>query len=458
MKTILEHIYLNNMLTPEKMAVIGIDISVNYRKFWKYITNLSLILKKYIKKNDKVLIEASPTVEFLVCHFAVQLAGGISVPVEKNISELRLQSISSELCSKLNLIGKHPLLSIEYSLSDLDIVKEITDNKNLFSQLGDFQEILFTSGTTGSPKPVLISYENQEFMSVVANRVLSLKKDDVWLIPTPFNHGGALRRFYTVMVNGSTAVLIDGFFDISLFFKKLVDYNVTSIFLPPAAVRILLSLASDEFSKFNNQLDFFFFIGERLDISDKKKLNELLPLVRKFDVFSTTEAGDISILQYDNINSESNSVGKLFPFVTLNNSYVHSPFVAYGYSNQPFNSEFLLSDIIKVKNDVVYLYGRADDVVNINGLKVSLSEIESTALQIKGIFDASCICIKNDIKPILKLFVIKKQNTDISSSVIYSYLRNRLEFYKLPNEIIFVDSFPKTLNGKIDKKKLGKEA
>lgn len=478
MRSVVKSIFYHSQETPSKIAIIASDREINYADFWKCIqATADKLCKIGIVEGDRVILEAAHTVEFLVCCYAIHLAKAVHVPVEKNVPDDRIEEISSEIQPKLVLKGVHPLALLGLSFDSLM-------NSNIsvqdFPSENMLQEILFTTGTTGKSKGVMVTHYGQMNMCESQNAILNYSKDNVWLIPTPMNHAAGLRKTHMSMVMGSTVLLIEGFKNLKLFFDNMRKYKVTSLYLPPSAVHYILMLASKELSKYDEQLDFLYSSSSALPGGDKEKLIELLPHVRKFDAYGGSEVGAICYIDYNSEHKGLGCVGKANPGVDIfivDENYVpyqatkdnpgiiaiRSNTVTAGYWNEPELTASTIHDGVIYMTDLgyidedgyLYLVGRRDDVINIGGLKVAPTEVEDVALRYESI--AECVCVPFDDKVygrVLKMYVVMKEGHIFNIEDITSYLETKLEAYKIPKYIESISEIPKTYNGKIDRKKI----
>lgn len=203
-----------------------------------------------------MILEASHTIDFLVCCYAIHLAGAVHVPVENGIPENRVREIAQEIEPSLIITGKKPLENIGISLEQLKDM-DLSAVEHDFPEENLLQEILFTTGTTGKSKGVMITHYAQMNMCESQNKVLNYSEDNVWLIPTPMNHAAGLRKTHMSMVRGSTVLLMDGFRNLKLFFENMRKYHVTSLYLPPSAVHYVLLLAGKNLRNLTGSLIFY---------------------------------------------------------------------------------------------------------------------------------------------------------------------------------------------------------
>ena len=472
------HIYKHSLEQPQKVAVIATDHEVDYATLWTLIKAMTSLLKSEgIQKGDRIIVEASHTVEFLVCCYGIHLAGAVHVPIESGTPADRVAEISKEIRPKIVLTGKNPISYFGISLMDL-LTIDYTDH--IFPEGNMLQEILFTTGTTGKSKGVMVTHKAQINMCISQNAVLNYSKDNLWLIPTPMNHAAALRKTHMSMVKGSSVLLMNGFTNLKKFFENMRTYNATSLYLPPAGIRYILTLAAKELAKFNDQLDFIYSSSSTLPGCDKEKLIDLLPDVRKFDAYGSSEVGAVCYIDYNAVRADGRCVGKPNPGVEIfivDDNYnriesspenpgiiaIKSNTITAGYWNEPEltaqtikNGVIYMSDIGYLDNNgYLYLVGRRDDVINIGGFKVAPTEVEEVALRMPMVADCACVPYDDEnLGKVLKLFVRLNEGYILDSEEIARNLEKQLEAYKVPKYIEAIDAIPKTYNGKIDRKKL----
>ena len=479
MRSIVKCIYEHSMNMPSKRALIATDCTVDYKTLWSAITNVCALLKKHnIQVGERVILEAGPTVEYLICCYGIHLLGAVHVPVEKDVPQSRIEEIAAEIDPKLILSGQHPLENLGTNLDEILAKDPVVGHE--FPKEEMLQEILFTTGTTGKSKGVMITHYAQMNMCESQNAVLNYSIDNVWMIPTPMNHAAGLRKTHMSMVRGSSVLIMDGFRNLKLFFSNMREYGVTSLYLPPSGVHYILMLASKELAKFDEQLDFLYSSSSALPGGDKEKLIELLPTVRKFDAYGGSEVGAVVYIDYNAVRGDGRCVGKPNPGVDLfivDEDYkpmeaseknpgiiaIRSNTVTAGYWNEPELTAKTIHDGVIYMTDLgyldeegyLYLVGRRDDVINVGGLKVAPTEVEDAAQRFDKI--GECVCIPYEDATIgrcLKMFVVMKDGYTFNSMEIVSHLETMLEAYKIPKFLEQIDEIPKTYNGKIDRKKL----
>ena len=273
--------------------------------------------------------------------------------------------------------------------------------------------------------------------------------------------------------------MMNGFTNLKLFFGSMKDYKVTSLYLPPSGIRYILTLTAKELAKYNDQLDFITASSAALPAADRARLIALLPDVRLFNEYGSSESGPVCYLEYSKEPKDASCVGKPYSGVevyTVDENYAkmessadHPGIIAVksgclfsGYLNMPEltadtlqNGVMYLTDMGYFDDGYLYLLGRRDDVISIGGLKVAPAEIEEAVLRFPDIDE--CVCLPCDNKMlgrVLKLCVVMKEGSEFDTEKLMRHLEKNLEAYKLPKFIEQINEIPKTYNGKIDRKKL----
>ncbi len=477
-RSIVRSIYEHSINIPEKTAIIATDMTVNYGQLWHLTNCCAQLLKDAgITEGQRVLLEASHTVEFMALCYGIHLAGGVHVPVESDIPEERVREIAEDIEPEIIITGSHPL---EYFNADIGSLFAMPVKEMDFPREEMLQEILFTTGTTGKSKGVMVDHYGQMNMCISQNAVLNYSEDNVWLIPTPMNHAAALRKTHMSMVKGSVALLVNGFTNLKQFFTYMKDYKVTSIYLPPAGVHYILTLASKELAKYDEQLDFLYSSSAALPGGDKEKLISILPNVRKFDAYGGSEVGAVCYIDYNANRENTRCVGTANEGVEIfivDENYERKPdateddpgiiaiksnTVTAGYWKEPLltaqtivDGVIYMSDMGYMEDGYLYLTGRRDDVINVGGFKIAPTEVEDVAMRYESVDE--CVCIPYEDKifgRVVKMLVKVREGYTLDSHALADYIADKLEDYKVPKYIEEVDEILKTFNGKTDRKKI----
>lgn len=486
MNSIVEAVAAAAIRKPDTFAVIAERQEITYGELWKEVRGFAAYLQsRELEKGSRIVVKVKPSIWCVVAILGIHLAGCVYVPVDGKIGIERLKEIAEQLSPSM-IISDVDIKDDRYIMIDSSSVRELAAgsfNETIrfdFPQPEDLSDIFFTTGTTGKSKGVMLTH--RAIVAVAENHRFGKKipEDNVYLIPSPLNHVGGSRNVYASMLTGTTAVLMDGFLNLRSFFEYIRDYHVTSIYLPPYAVRTVLLLAAEEMAKYASQLDHIHTGSAVFPRSDMERLRELLPYTRLYFIYGATEAGVITALEYSKEKKEAFCVGKPAVhsrvFIVDDNRQeiqsskdnpglvaVSGPHVTSGYYNEPELTKDVLADGVLYTNDLgyidgdgyLYVFGRRGDVINMDGLKIAPTEVEDAALRFPGIAECACFTVQNTTGlTALKLNIVEKPGSDVQIRELRKHMRENLEAFKVPRRIEKVGKIPKTFNGKIDRKVL----
>ncbi len=464
----------------DKICLADEKGSVTYSEYKELILNIAAELSLLgIKKGDKVVIEASQTIHFLATALAVQLIGGIFVPVERNCAWDKTLRIAETAEAVLVLSVKEQESGDIKHLTVASLVSSAKEKAQTFSyEFSDKDtvcELLFSTGTTGKEKGIAITNGNNIALAENVMYGVEMEEDNVEMIPSPLNHSHGLRRYYANMVKGATVVLSTGVMNVIGFFGLMDKYDVNSMDLVPTALTVLLKLSKGKFADYKDVMRYIQFGSAPLSDGDKETIRTLLPHTHLYNFYGSTESGCICIYDFNDgkdkpkcigkpthnariiivdedrneIEATENSTGLLASFGGMNMK---------GYWKDEEETAKVMFEGGIYSNDEAYfdedgdiiLLGRKGDVINVGGNKVSPDEIEDVVKKMGGIEDCGCIGIPDALKGNTpKLFVQMKKGFPFDSSAIRSHIASELEPYKVPSVIVEIDLIPRSFNGKL---------
>ena len=484
MDSILEAIRQHAAKNPEKLCIVDETGELSYKNYWNRIKGIAELLKlKNVQKGDCVAVKTMQNSFFTAAAMGIQLAGGIFVPIEKNAPEDRVRNIIKETEAKY-IIGTDEsgdkAKYIEYQEIKEFIEKNAAGASEFDLPQGkDIAEILFTTGTTGESKGIVISHESNVALAENIAYGVEMKADNVELIPVPINHSYGLRSYYASMLNGSTVILVDGTFDLKRFFEYMDKFRVTSLALVPAAISIIVKLSKDLLSKYEDRIDYVQSGSASLSEDLKQTLCRLLPKSRLYNFYGSTEAGRCCILNYNKEKDKVSCIGKpahnaKFSVIDEQGNFTDSSrdnpgrLACAGRMNmtcywkdpqktsQVLNRGYVLTnDICFIEDGYVYFVGRQGDVINVGGNKVAPIEVEEAAMTARCVSECVCVPVKDPYTGNApKLLVVVKEGMELDKQDIVEKLSSRLDSFKVPKIIEQIAEIPRMYNGKIDRKAL----
>ncbi|MCQ2530390.1 MAG: acyl--CoA ligase [Lachnospiraceae bacterium] len=486
MKSIVEAVFQNAEKTPDKLCLVDDTRTVTYREYADEIARMATVLETLgIKSGSRVVIEASQTISYLASELAVQLLKAVFVPLEKGCASEKIASMATRANASFILTNADVSLEVDIPRKTIAEIAEATvtaskKNDIDFPEADTISEILFSTGTTGKEKGIVLTHGNDIALAENVAYSVNIQEDNVEMIPSPMNHSHGLRRYYANLWKGASVVLLGSIMDVRRFFHNMEDYGVNSLDLVPAALSVLLRLSKDNLAKYSEVIRYIQFGSAPLMKSDKDWIRRLLPNTNLYNFYGSTESGCICCYEFNHTEDKENCIGKptynAHIFMVddekkeISSDSTHTGLLAskgamnmVGYLDDPEETEKVLKDGSIYSNDVAYfdedgdviLLGRAGDVINIGGKKVSPEEIEDAAKKMPMIEDCACVPVSDEIKGhVPKLYVKVAAGYEFQTAEIRDWLLEHLEPYKVPAYYEEIDAIPRTSNGKILRRKL----
>lgn len=416
-----------------KVAIVCGNEELTYGQLYDFASKRASLLKN--NGNNAVIERTTPTIDFILTYFAAHLANQPFVPIESSATEINVAEIN----------------------------RIIKDNEVPY----DVADILFTTGTTGAPKGVMITHE-----AILANAdnlicAQGFTSNHTFIISGPLNHIGSLSKVWPMIVVGGTIIITKGMKDMESFFHAL-DYHCTKMatFLVPASLRMLMLLTKERLHDYTNKLDFIETGAAPMSQTDMEELCSLLPQTRLYNTYASTETGIISTHNYQKDDCIAGCLGmpmKHSEIIIDENGIIicKGATLMKGYiggdkptKNILHNGRFRTSDLGHLDSKGrLRLDGRLDDIINVGGFKISPTEIENIAIKYPSISDCICVAVPNQILGFtLKLIYTVKSGYNVKHKMLIAYLKQHMENYKIPTLYEQADKIQRTYNGKLDRK------
>lgn len=434
--TLEESIRYHAQNTPDKCAVVCAGDQISYSGLWNSLVGRASELEKNgLRPNRPYVFRATQDIDFIITYCAVHYMGAIAVPLENKVPQEVFQSIKSEVES-------------------CDFSDDIVD-------------ILYTTGTTGKSKGVMLS--ETALVSCADNFIADLHftPELLFIISGPLNHIASLFKMHPVLTVGGTVCVLDGLKDMNAFFDVFdLPYTKFATFLVPASIRMIMQFSYEKLCSLADKIDFIETGAAPITKYDMEQLSKALPHSRLYNTLGGTEIGAVCTYNFNDGKYMEGCIGRPMKNSTVEvtsegNIIVSGLTIMSGYVADKENTDKVLkdgkiysADLGYVDEDgLIHLKGRQGDVINVGGFKVDPVEVENAVVSYEGIKD--CICIADThpvIGTVLKLLVVLKDGTPFDKHSIARHLKGKLEPHKIPTYYEAVEAIQRTYNGKLDRK------
>ena len=495
-RTIVEAVLAHADQEPDKLAVGFKKNRITYGLLKKQMMAFAVRLKDVygIEKGDIVMLSAVSKPDYIVAWLAIQYLGAVSVPLDKTAKEANIREIYEFISPKLlltdnkfngeNIAGINKI-SLKGLYFDAVQAAENEEEVELPYQLPEMEkvaEMLFTTGTTGKPKGAMLTYSNIYASTHNTWKGIGMQSLDRVLIPLPLNHSVGMRVLRTILYIGASAVIQNGF----TFAKKLevniTEYECTGLVSVPASIEVVYRQMQDKFAAIMGRLRYIEFGAGSLSYDMKKKLVKALPKTIIYNTWGSTETGGAIFLNVSEHFDKLTSIGKPIDGVelkvvdengntikaqdinTAGRMVLRGKMQMAGYYHAPEQTSEALVDGWLYTNDIVYtdedgyvyMLGRADDIINVGGEKVSPVEVENIAAEFDEIRECACIGVDDPdgvLGKVPVLYIVLEERKFHKEELI-KFLSERMERYKLPQHYVLIQKLPRNRMNKLNRKEL----
>ena len=351
--------------------------------------------------------------------------------------------------------------------------------------------ILFTSGSTGEPKGVVITLGNLNHYLAWMHGAFSFReRGEIFLNHAPFTFDLSVHDLYLALSSGNTIFSLtkDHITNLRLLFETLRQCNVTMWMSTPSFAQMCM-IERGFNAEMMPQVRCFLFCGETLAPETASQLLERFPDALVWNTYGPTEATvAMTIVQITrDVIAKSNPLpigrvmpgtrviirgedGKAVPPGERGEIVIVGPNVSPGYLARPDLTEkafyaiddtraYRTGDWGRDRDGMIFCEGRMDGQIKLHGYRIELGDLEANLRALPDIADVVVLPVQKGGKiDSLTAFVVlsgPKQGTDFEQAAkLKTQLGERLPAYMTPRKFHFLDSFPMNANGKADRKKL----
>ncbi len=475
--------------TPEALALIHDDIQLTYSELHRRTQTVAGALA--LKGAEAgtivgVMMERSP--EMIISILAVLQTGAAYLPLDPEYPDQRLQYMLDDSMTDVLMTDNQTSTKMladfqgqRFNVQDIeyDYVSETIS--------GDYPDtealayVIYTSGSTGNPKGVKVSHA--AIFNTLKWRInhYSFGLGDNTLQVPSLSFDSSVEDIFCALLSGATLTLMSSKdrLDVTALTKIAERHKITHFLMVPSMYAAILETKPDF-----NYLKSVTVAGESVHAHLVNNHFALFPDVRLFNEYGPTECSVCTTVHEFKAEDTQIRIGKpidnmevyildnherIVPIGVPGELYITGKGLSKGYLNDDVKTSQRFVHVTELPNQLLYrsgdrgrwlsdgtleYWGRTDNQVKIRGYRVELEEIERSAMQMDCVTQAAAVMKKTDDSQRLVLYVIMDASEPIEDSQLKKELAQKLPPFMTPEDVIFLNEFPRTANGKIDKLEL----
>jgi long-chain acyl-CoA synthetase len=479
---------------PNKEAFVCDDDRLTYREFQERVVQISQGLSELcgVSSGDRVGLLLGNSMELALCFFATARIGGIGVILNTRLPSEALEQIIDDSSPRVLIVHEacwetlapikarlgtvqHVVVAPQSSLPGipgLDELNGCAKEAEVVSE-GQICCLMYTSGTTGLPKGVMITHRNIVINSINCHIVEDFQAEDVNLIMVPLFHVTGLfgQLLLATYVGGKNVILTNYKTEkvLSLIEREQVSFIATV----PTILRMMMR--HPDHAKYDvRSLKKIMFGGAPSDLPLIRELVQSYPGAKICEGFGMTEATVVvTLLPPEDCTRKLNSVGLPLPFVDIKivddhdqevkvgevgELCVRGPTVAKGYWNNPKGTQETFRDGWLHTGDLarfdeegyIFVMGRKKEMIIRGGENVYCVEVENVLCSHPDVVEAVLVGVPDEVfGEEGKAVIVYKPGREARVNEILEYCRRRLAPYQVPKYITATESLPRNSSGKV---------
>lgn len=484
-------------LYKDNIAVNFNNQRITYESLYDKVSNMSdILLSNGVGKGDHVAIIMNNGIEFIEGFFAANMSSAVILPIYINSGINKLKNILNKYDVKYVMTQKS-----QQEQLNLETLKECTELKGIFyignsddeyvrfegtsqgnhydnlKENSDFALMLFSSGTTNTPKGIMLSNANIESNVSAISDYLQLDDKDKILLVKNLNHASSITGEMLVSIyNGCELVLSAGWPTSSNIINLIYKEKITVFFAVPTLLMALLNHRNLDHSKLES-LKTINFYGATLHYEEIQRFANTFPAVELIYSYGLTEAAPrVTYIYKEKLLEKKGSSGTpingVQVFICDNEGkevsdnetgeiVVKGPNVMMSYYKNSELTKKTLRDDALYTSDIgyldsdgfLYVIGRRDNMIVQAGKNIHPEEIEEVIRSFSGVND---VLVKGEDDDFLGkkivAYVTSIEGFELDFNDILQHCRLNLEDYKIPRDFYLTDHLEKTQSGKILRK------
>lgn len=487
----------------ERTPSSGLRRTLTWKKFNEAINRTANYLSKKcdIKDGDYVMHLQNNSLEWLISYYAIIRIGAVVVPLNFRFESSDVLYAAGVCHPKVFILGseflkvvqpvQEKLKSVRHYICVGDTVPgdmigygEIEAYEDLSDAMVDVEDahdlaMMFTSGTTGTPKPVMHSHFSLKNTAAGNGMSYFVEKNDNYLFFLPLFHSGTMFLWAPFYATGATGTILREFNDAKHIIEALAEEKCTdTLFVVPVAIMILNAIDNGAIKLSDYDLSAWRYMeigAQPVPFDIMKKLVTTLPCGVS-NIYGITEGGggglfnlypedvlrkpgsigkptygvEAKIVDYDGSELPTGAVGELiFSTDRMMKAYHGNPEQTAATIR---NGWLHTGDLLKTDEEgFYYIVDRMKDMITSGGENIYPVEIEDALMDHPDIEDVACIGYPDDrLVEIVMAVVQLKEGRSMTEEELITYAKSKIATYKVPRKVIFA-SIPRSATGKLMK-------
>lgn len=478
---------------PDRPALTFKDATLSYRELADRVARLAAGLAGFgVRRGDRVAVYAEKRIDTVVALMAISAAGAAFVPVNPLFKARHLAHVIEDCTPRLVITTAERLDTVRDASPEIPVVVFGSEQWRTLSESEpsttpvvidqDVAAIMYTSGSTGGPKGVVLSHRNILAGAESVASYLKQRADDVVLAALPLSFDAGFSQLTTSFLVGAHVVLVNYLLPREIV-KLCAKHGVTGLTcVPPLWLQLVTQTWPAESTA---SLRYFANTGGRMPRATLARLREIFPAAEPYLMYGLTEAFRSTYLDPAEADRRPDSIGKAIPNAEIlvvrpdgtpcepgeSGELVHrGALVAQGYWRDPvrtaerfrplptsYGSEIAVwsgDTVYQDEDGFLYFVGRGDDMIKTSGYRVSPTEIEEAAYATGLVGEAVALGVDDERlgQHIVLVVTLLGGAGDLGKA-----LSEALPAYMLPHRVDVRDQLPRSVNGKFDRHLLAKE-
>ena len=493
----------------DRPALTADETTISYTELWIDCIEIAAGLRSLgIARGDRVGIYLEKRIEAVVAPFATSAAGGVFVPVNPLLRAHQVGHILADSGARVLVTSAERLGPLADELDVLDSLEhiivvggaadappprgctvhdwdelraeEVVDSGRIDV---DVAAILYTSGSTGQPKGVVLSHRNLLAGAHSVSQYLSNHEGDRLLAVLPLSFDAGFSQLTTAFTVGAQSVLVNYLLPRDVV-RLCAEHSITGLTCVPPLWNQLVECEWDK--RASASMRYFASTGGRMPRPTLARLRKIFPRAKPYLMYGLTEAFRSTYLDPAQVDARPDSIGKAIPNAEVLvvredgsecdpgevGELVHrGALVALGYWNDPVrtatrfrpapgrNPALCTNETAVFSGDLVkrdaegflYFVGRTDEMIKTSGYRVSPTEIEQVAHGTGLIGDAVALGVDDERVGQRIVLVASPANGRFEPEELLAELRRELPLYMVPDRVVVRPSLPRSPNNKIDR-------